>query len=131
MDPSHITEFASPRYFDKLRSLHEAAERANDSQLFAAAGPAADPTSAHASTFTIPIGNPRPQTGRRRRSDDAVQSGDQKKRSLGHDSTPVRSQRRPSFGIPNFRFKTASSQKSPPVHVEHDEFSFEKPTHEP
>ncbi|KAI9738539.1 MAG: hypothetical protein M1818_005436 [Claussenomyces sp. TS43310] len=132
MDPLHITEFASPRYFDKLKSLNEAPENTSGARISpgAPATTTTDHPPTHTTTFTIPIGNPRPQTGRRRRSDDTVRSGDKKKRSLGHDPASQRSQRRPSFAlsIATFRAKVAISQpKSSQAYVEHDEFSFEGP----
>lgn len=127
MDPSHITEFASPRYFDKLRSLAEAAENAahNDGT--------ATTTASQPATFTLPLGNPRPQPARRRRSDDTARSGDAKKRSLGHDLSSLRTQRRPSFAlsIASFRNKVSLHHKSPSATVEHDEFIFaEEPAQE-
>lgn len=129
MEPLHITEFASPRYFDKLKTLAEAADNAN-----AAQPPAVAPPSGPSQTvpFTLPIGNPRPQPGRRRRSDDTVRSGDHKKRALGHDLTSLRTQRRPSFAtsIASFRSKIIH-HKTPATYVEHDTFVFsEEPVQE-
>jgi hypothetical protein len=123
MDPLHITEFASPRYFDKLKTLAEAAENANVPQ------PAPAPASGPSQTvpFSLPIGNPRPQPGRRRRSDDTVRSGDHKKRALGHDLTTLRT-RRPSFAtsIASFRSKVATIHRTPSTFVEHEEFIFQE-----
>lgn len=124
MDPSHITEFASNRYFSKLRSLEEASENAAaTTQITQTTSPTTTTTT---TTFTLPIGNPRPQPGRRRRSDDTARSGDAKKRSLGHDLTSLRTQRRPSFGlsIASFRTKVSLHHKSPSATVEHEEFVF-------
>jgi hypothetical protein len=85
-----MTEFASPRYFDKLKSLNETTDNASTPTL-PEAGPALS------ATITLPLGNPRPPTGRRRRSDDNVRPSDQKRRSLGHDPTSLRAQRKPSL----------------------------------
>jgi hypothetical protein len=131
MDPLHITEFASPRYFDKLKSLNEVADNANVPPPPLNAGPA----NAQAGTFTLPIGNPRPQPARRRRSDDTARSQEAKKRSLGHDLSSLRVERRPSFAlsIASFRNKvslhhrpTATTTTTHIQHsfVEHDEFIY-------
>ncbi len=82
MDPSHITEFASPRYFDKLRHLpHTEPSQSQDgapNQVIAPTPPPSLITQQH-STFSLPF-HPRPHGGRRRRSDDAESSGDGPKR---------------------------------------------------
>lgn len=121
MDPSHITEFASPRYFDKLRSLNDAADNANDpSATEGGAGGASQ-----SSTFTLPIRNPRPPGGRRRRSNDTDRSGDGKRRLLVVDATS-KNHRKPSFtsSIATFRFKV--SHRGPSLHAEHNECLFEE-----
>lgn len=121
-----MTEFSSPRYFEKLRSLNEAAAAA-------AAANATVSTSnpvAPSTTFSLPI-HPKPRYGRRRRSDETARSGDAKKRSLGHDLTALRSQnRKPSFSlsISSFRSKLSlgtSTHKSSGAHVEHVEAVFD------
>ncbi|KAI2622951.1 hypothetical protein GGS26DRAFT_232773 [Hypomontagnella submonticulosa] len=45
MDPPHITEFASQRYFDKLKQLNESKDQPQDG-----------PIAAESSTFILPIG---------------------------------------------------------------------------
>lgn len=70
MDPPHVTEFASQRYFDKLKQLAESKNQANDAgphhhqqqqyhqhHQHHHDGPA---TSQQPSTFILPIGKPRP-----------------------------------------------------------------------
>ncbi len=127
MDPLHLTEFASPRYFDKLRSLNEAADNANGSPSANANANATDnvagPVPTPNSTLILPLGNPRPPAVRRRRSNDGVRPSDQKRRSLGHDLTPQKNQRRPSFttSILHFRPKLPTTNKTSP-YVEHDEY---------
>jgi hypothetical protein len=117
MDPLHITEFASPRYFDKLRSLNETADNANKSTP----AEAGSDLSQTATTITLPLGNPRPPTGRRRRSDDNVRPSDQKRRSLGHDLASLRTQRRPSLIFAGFKSKISVRQKGFSPFLEHYE----------
>ncbi|OBT62131.1 hypothetical protein VE03_08295 [Pseudogymnoascus sp. 23342-1-I1] len=119
MDPSHITEFASPRYFEKLNSLHDAVENANNPQ--AADGAAG---TSQNSPFSLPIRNPRPPGARRRRSGDTDRSGDGKRRLLVPEIIP-KAPRKPSFtsSITNFRFKV--SHKGASHQVGH-EFIFEE-----
>ncbi|OBT41961.1 hypothetical protein VE00_06682 [Pseudogymnoascus sp. WSF 3629] len=119
MDPSHITEFASPRYFEKLNSLHDAVDNASNPQ----AGDGAAGTS-QASTFSLPIRNPRPPGARRRRSGDTDRSGDGKRRLLVPEVTSKAS-RKPSFtsSITNFRFKVSHKGSS---HQVGHEFIFEE-----
>ncbi|KAI1269200.1 F-box domain-containing protein [Xylariaceae sp. FL1019] len=52
MDPPHITEFASPRYFDKLKQVTEN-QPADD------VGPSHEAIHAQQSQFILPIGQPR------------------------------------------------------------------------
>ncbi|OTA54333.1 hypothetical protein K449DRAFT_338857 [Hypoxylon sp. EC38] len=52
MDPPHITEFASQRYFEKLKQLSESKEQPQD----AVAHPHDGPVAAESSTFILPIG---------------------------------------------------------------------------
>jgi hypothetical protein len=122
MDPLHITEFASPRYFDKLRSLNEAADNVN-------AQPAGEAVqgSSQANTLTLPIRDvPRPPQ-RRRRSDDNVRASDQKRRTLGHDPETPWTHRRPSFaGFGFVKSKISGGHKSLTPHVDHDAFVFEE-----
>lgn len=96
MDPLHITEFASERYFSKLRQLNEPPDNAasSSSESSGAAAPLPPPPTGH--TFTLAL-------GRQRSLDDdelpplTLKPSEQKKRSLGHDLTTLRTQRRPTF----------------------------------
>jgi hypothetical protein len=107
MDPLHITEFASPRYFDKLKSLDDTAENADTTTL-----PEAGPTLSEAApTITLPIGNPRPLKSRRRMCDDSVRPNDQKRRLLGHDLSHPRAQRKSNPIFANLRSKISVRQK--------------------
>jgi hypothetical protein len=124
MEPLHITEFASPRYFDKLRSLNEAAENANTQNP-------AEPTEgpSQTSTLTLQIRDQRPLPQRRRRSHDDIRPSDQKRRTLGHDLTTLRTQHRSSFGFANVRSKTLGGYKRSSTYVDHDRYVFgEEPT---
>ncbi|KAI0402061.1 F-box domain-containing protein [Xylaria palmicola] len=55
MDPPHITEFASQRYFEKLRQLTESKDHPHD----AVAHPHDGYAAGQSSTFILPIGQPR------------------------------------------------------------------------
>ena len=121
MDPLHITEFASPRYFDKLRSLSEAAENADPNP-----NPPAEPSNgpSQTNTLTLPIGNlARPLAHRRRRSDDNVRPSDRKRSVLGHDLTPLQTERRPNLAsFASIRSKISGGHKIPSTYVDHDEY---------
>jgi hypothetical protein len=65
MDPLHITEFASKRYFDKLRQLNEAAGASTGAANGGRGSPALDSTTSSVAlitppTFTLPLGRLRP-----------------------------------------------------------------------
>lgn len=123
MDPLHITEFASERYFEKLRRLNESNETANSPSSGPAAATATtapttvplEPPLLEGPTFTLPLG--------RQRSHDndtaslALRPSDQKKRSLGHDLTALRTQRRPTFSgsFGSLRSKVTVIHKAPSV----------------
>jgi hypothetical protein len=121
MDPLHITEFASERYFSKLNQLNENAQNAATP-----AGPAdapnvpPPPPLLRQPTFTLPLGNPR----QREVVDEALplRPSDQKKRSLGHDLTSLRTQRRPTFAgsFGRLTSKVNVIHKTPSI-VEHHE----------
>jgi hypothetical protein len=130
MDPLHITEFASERYFSKLRQLNEEAEHANAGAAAAGSAPSTTTNTATTippppllqppTTFTLPLGNPR-----QRDADIGtvpLRTSDQKKRSLGHDLTSLRTQRRPSFSgsFGSLRSKVSVIHKTPTI-VEHYE----------
>ncbi|EHL00912.1 hypothetical protein M7I_3307 [Glarea lozoyensis 74030] len=110
MDPLHITEFASKRYFSKLRQLDGQAEPAAATASSTTNVPEL-PAALRAPTFTLPL--------RRQRSAEsdnaapALRPSDQKKRSLGHDLTPLRTQRRPILGggLGALRSKISVTQK--------------------
>jgi hypothetical protein len=130
MDPLHLTEFASERYFEKLRRLNDSNEIANSpSSGPAAAAPAvaatatatatvtvpAEPPLLEGPTFTLPLGRQRSHD-----SDNApltLRPSDQKKRSLGHDLTALRTQRRPTFSgsFGSLRSKVTVIHKAPSV----------------
>jgi hypothetical protein len=119
MDPLHITEFASERYFSKLRQLDEQAEPSSATASSTTNVPEL-PAALRAPTFTLPL--------RRQRSAEsdnaapALRPSDQKKRSLGHDLTPLRTQRRPILGggLGALRSKISVTQKPISV-VEHQQ----------
>jgi hypothetical protein len=124
MDPLHITEFASQRYFDKLKKLNENGENA------AHPSAATTTTTTHSTsppellelhqTFTLPLGNPR-----QHRADEEIslvlRPSDQKKRSLGHDLSTLRTQRRPTFSgsFGSLRSKVTITHKSPSIAEHH------------
>jgi hypothetical protein len=120
MDPLHLTEFASEKYFEKLKQLNERAENASSSSAGPAAAATVPPLPLQAPTFTLPLG--------RQRSHDSdaaplvLRPSDQKKRSLGHDLTALRTQRRPSFSgsFGSLRSKVTVIHKVPSI-VEHRE----------
>lgn len=120
MDPLHITEFASERYFSKLNQLDGNAQNAQTPSAPATASSVPHQHLIQPSTFTLPLGNPR----QRELVDDALplRPSDQKKRSLGHDLTSLRTQRRPSFAgsFGRLTSKVNVIHKTPSI-VEHHE----------
>jgi hypothetical protein len=65
MGPLHITEFASKRYFDKLRQLNDAAGANRDAADGRRGSPALESATSSVAaiippTFTLPLGRPRP-----------------------------------------------------------------------
>jgi hypothetical protein len=124
MDPLHLTEFASERYFEKLRRLNDSNEIANPPSSGPAAVAAtatatvtvpAEPPLLEGPTFTLPLGRQRSHD-----SDNApltLRPSDQKKRSLGHDLTALRTQRRPTFSgsFGSLRSKVTVIHKAPSV----------------
>lgn len=126
MDPLHITEFASERYFSKLRQLNENAETASSSGGLSAA--ATQQTWTEPNTFNLPLRNPRYTTN------DTLKPSDQRKRSLGHDLTSLRTQRRPTFSgsFGSLRSKVAVNHKVPTSSVElhHQETISEQLVHQ-
>ncbi|KAF4631541.1 hypothetical protein G7Y89_g6590 [Cudoniella acicularis] len=129
MDPLHLTEFASERYFTKLRQLNENAEASSS------AGPAAAPNlpelppPLQAPTFTLPLGNPRQRHVDPEHATLALRPSEQKKRSLGHDLTTLRTQRRPSFtgSFGALRSRVTTIHKSPSIVEHHEEILAEDP----
>jgi hypothetical protein len=131
MDPLHITEFASPRYFDKLKQLNrdgEAADHAAASSSSTATATLPPLPAASAPTFTLPL-------GRQRSRDDegpalVLRPSEQKKRSLGHDLTALRTQRRPSFtgSFGSLRSKVTIVHKTPSIVEHHEWLHAEDPT---
>jgi hypothetical protein len=119
MDPLHITEFASERYFSKLRQLNSQTEGSATTSSSTDVVPEL-PEALRAPSFTLPL--------RRQRSAEsdhavpALRPSEQKKRSLGHDLTPLRTQRRPTLvgGFGALRSKINVTYKPISV-VEHQE----------
>lgn len=95
MDPLHLTEFASERYFSKLKQLNSNEENGSSSTQPAAAADVPLQPPLQPSTFTLPLGNPRYRHAEI--EPPLLKPSEQKKRSLGHDLTSLRTQRRPSF----------------------------------
>lgn len=120
MDPLHITEFASERYFSKLKQLRSNEDNGSSSTQPAAAADVSLPPPIQPATFTLPLGNPR------FRHDELepphLRPSDQKKRSLGHDLTSLRTTRRPSFSgsFGRLHSKVNVIHKTPTI-VEHRE----------
>jgi len=122
MDPLHITEFASERYFSKLRQLNGNAENADSAASASAPATTTYTQTPPPQTFDLPlilrqqpiVHEPIP-----------LRPSDQKKRSLGHDLTSLRTQRRPSFtgSFGSLRAKYTVVHKTPtvPTLVEHHE----------
>lgn len=119
MDPLHITEFASERYFSKLKQLKSNEEHGGSSTQTAAAPNAPLQPTAQPSTFTLPLGNPR---HRYVEDEPSLKPSEQKKRSLGHDLTSLRTLRRPSFtgSFGRLSSKVNVVHKTPTI-VEHRE----------
>jgi hypothetical protein len=120
MDPLHITEFASERYFNKLKQLNSNEENGSSSSQPAAASNVSPPAALEAPTFTLPLRNPR-----NRHADNEpphLKPSEQKKRSLGHDLTSLRTLRRPSFtgSFGRLHSKVNVIHKTPSI-VEHRE----------
>ncbi|KAF8858136.1 hypothetical protein BDZ45DRAFT_408446 [Acephala macrosclerotiorum] len=122
MDPLHITEFASERYFSKLRQLNENAENAASSSSAAIDVPPLPPL--QGPTFSLPLGRQR-SLDNNEPPPPLLRPSDQKKRSLGHDLTALRAQRRPSFTGSFGRLSSRVNvlHKTPSI-IEHHEYSF-------
>lgn len=122
MDPLHITEFASERYFSKLNQLNEQAQNATTPAGPAAAPNIPPPPLLNQPTFTLPLGNPRQRHDHDHHEPLPLRPSDQKKRSLGHDLTSLRTQRRPSFtgSFGRLTSKVNVIHKTPTI-VEHHE----------
>lgn len=133
MDPLHITEFASERYFSKLRQLKDNPDHASSSSAATA-----DPTTS--TTATVPPLPPSQSNsyilplGRVRSHDNeaplALRPRDQKKRSLGHDLSALRTQRRPSFSgsFGSLRSKVTLVSKPTSIVEHQEEILAENPT---
>ena len=119
MDPLHITEFASERYFSKLKELNKDAENAATSAGPDIANNVPLPPLLQGNSFILPLGKQRPT------DNEAIpfRPSDQKKRSLGHDLSSLRTQRRPTFtgSLGSLRSKVAVVNKTPTIgqHYEH------------
>ncbi|RFU29999.1 hypothetical protein B7463_g6331, partial [Scytalidium lignicola] len=120
MDPLHITEFASERYFSKLRQLNANAENASSSAEPAARAEIPGLPLEEPNTFTLPLGHPR----QRHANADLWKPSEQKKRSLGHDLASLRTaQRRPTFSGSFGSLRSRVIHKSPRSSIEHQEES--------
>ncbi|CZT48056.1 related to F-box protein involved in pathogenicity [Rhynchosporium secalis] len=121
MDPLHITEFASERYFSKLRQLNEPSDNAASSSEAPAAVAIPNPPLPTGPTFTLPLGRQRSLDNDLPPLD--LRPSEQKKRSLGHDLTALRTQRRPSFAgsFGRLTSKVNVIHKGVPSIVEHRE----------
>lgn len=130
MDPLHITEFASERYFDKLRRLNEQAEASSSAGAAGTSIAPELPAPLQAPTFTLPLGNPRQRHVDPEHAALALRPSDQKKRSLGHDLTALRTQRRPSFvgSFGALRSRVTTIHKSPSIIEHHEEILAQDPT---
>lgn len=124
MDPLHITEFASERYFSKLRQLNE---HSDGSSTSAAVHTSVGPTAATTISPSIPQSNFKLHSENPRQRDAGPEPlltpSDQKKRSLGHDLTSLRTERRPKFfgGFKSLSSKVTVTQKIPSAVVEYRE----------
>ncbi|KAG9234120.1 hypothetical protein BJ875DRAFT_401674 [Amylocarpus encephaloides] len=123
MDPLHITEFASERYFSKLRQLREQAAAEGRTAATTATSTQTTPElplPLQAPTFTLPLG--RQRSAETEHAALVLRPSEQKKRSLGHDPTTTRTQRRPTFAgsLGALRSKVTVTHKSPSL-VEHHE----------
>lgn len=114
MEPLHITEFASQRYFDKLKKLNESADASTTVES------STPELSQLHQTFSLPIRN-------QRHNDDelplALRPSEQKKRSLGHDLSTLRTQRRPTFtgSFGSLRSRVTITHKSPSIAEHHQQ----------
>ncbi|KAM0148107.1 hypothetical protein ACHAQE_009980 [Botrytis cinerea] len=143
MEPLHLTEFASERYFDKLRQSdrnghgHGHAESGTGSGSGSIAAATATPTGTTTGTsqnsqigsLSISLINHEPSPleaatfnlPSRQRSVTheslAFRPSDQRKRSLGHDLTTLRTQRRPSFSgsLGALRSKVNITHRAPSI----------------
>ena len=120
MDPLHITEFASERYFSKLKQLTPNEANGASSTQPAAAENLPPAPSLQPSTFTLPLGNPRHRHAEL--EPPHLKPSEQKKRSLGHDLTSLRTTRRPTFSgsFGRLHSKVNVIHKTPTI-VEHRE----------
>jgi len=130
MEPLHITEFASQRYFDKLKKLNESGEPSSSSNTTTTT--TTDDFTPELSqlhqTFSLPLRN-----NHQRHVDDgtplALRPSEQKKRSLGHDLSTLRTQRRPTFtgSFGSLRSKVTITHKSPSIAEHHEQILAQDP----
>ncbi|KAF7950584.1 uncharacterized protein EAE97_002136 [Botrytis byssoidea] len=146
MEPLHLTEFASERYFDKLRQNdrngHGHAENGSGSgsgSIAAGTAPGTTQNSQIGST-SIPLINHEPSPleaatfnlpSRQKNSNHenlAFRLGDQRKRTLGHDLTSSRTQRRPSFSgsLGALRSKVNITHRAPSIVETHPDIIQER-----
>jgi len=134
MEPLHITEFASQRYFDKLKKLNESGESSSSTTTTTVTTTTSieDSTlelSQLHQTFSLPL-----RGHHQRNVEDgtplALRPSEQKKRSLGHDLTTLRTQRRPTFtgSFGSLRSKVTITHKSPSIAEHHLQILAQDPT---
>lgn len=116
-----MTEFATERYFSKLKQLNENSENENASSTSSVVPTAVSATpSLLSSTFILPIDNPRPLDSNAFPTASGIRDG--KKKSLGHDLTALRAKHH-SMSSSSFRSRRANGtviHKTPSI-VKYDE----------
>ncbi|KAF7915584.1 hypothetical protein BELL_0305g00010 [Botrytis elliptica] len=146
MEPLHLTEFASERYFEKVRQNdrngHGHAENGSGSGSGSMAAGSATGTiqNSQIGSSSIPLINHEPSPleaatfnlpSRQKNVNHenlAFRLGDQRKRSLGHDLTSLRTQRRPSFSgsLGALRSKVNITHRAPSIVEAHPDIIQER-----
>lgn len=127
MEPLHITEFASQRYFDKLKKLNESGESSSSTTTTTTNLTSPELSQLH-QTFSLPL-----RTNHQRHTDDGtplvLRPSEQKKRSLGHDLSTLRTQRRPTFtgSLGSLRSKVTITHKTPTIAEHHQQILSQDP----
>ncbi|ESZ91361.1 hypothetical protein SBOR_8254 [Sclerotinia borealis F-4128] len=140
MEPLHITEFASERYFSKLRQINENGHADNGSGSGSGNANGTTSNSQNVPSTTVPLINHETSPleaatfnlpSRQRNSNHenlVLRPSDQRKRSLGHDLTSLRTQRRPSFSgsFGALRSKVNITHRAPSIVESHQEIIEER-----